>query len=291
MKIKKLMLPHSTAILTAYLDEQPAKPKKAILIFPGGGYTTCSEREKEPIALAYFAQGFQAFTLQYRTSSPLNWEETWSDANGAMKLLQQDEWHIDRKHIFVIGFSAGGHLAGALATSGTIRPHAVILCYPLIIQSLVKLLSPQLPAIDDMVDHQTPPIFICSTFEDHVVPVRNTIRLMQALNEHQIPFECHIFTWGHHGLSLAKQITANCNSERIDDRYAQWFDLSISWLHAVASKATISKWQKGTIGALLQSDCTKIIQEFPILKDKEIREALSHYTVMELKSKQTLLEP
>ena len=59
-----------TALLKAYLlDKVESIPfgnaRPAILIFPGGGYTFCSEREAEPIAMRYLAEGYNAFILYY----------------------------------------------------------------------------------------------------------------------------------------------------------------------------------------------------------------------------------
>lgn len=60
------------AQLTAYLHTPNEEMKNlnsypAILILPGGGFYICSEREAEPVAMTFFAQGFQAFVLKYTT--------------------------------------------------------------------------------------------------------------------------------------------------------------------------------------------------------------------------------
>lgn len=56
--------------LTAYLHtpirEMGIKERRpAILVIPGGGYAFVSGREGEPVALAFYAQGFNAFVLDY----------------------------------------------------------------------------------------------------------------------------------------------------------------------------------------------------------------------------------
>lgn len=58
------------AVLECYVQEpsselRNATTRPAVLIFPGGGYVLTSDREAEPIALAYAAKGFQAFVLRY----------------------------------------------------------------------------------------------------------------------------------------------------------------------------------------------------------------------------------
>jgi dipeptidyl aminopeptidase/acylaminoacyl peptidase len=80
---------------------------------------------------------------------------------------------------------------------------------------------------------ETPPVFLFSTFEDQTVPIENSIAFMQALNAHGIPFESHIFQKGKHGLSLAKPHTSNGLKANVDADAAQWFGLSVSWLHKV----------------------------------------------------------
>jgi len=56
--------------LTTYLlddspDFQTGKRKPAVLILPGGGYLGTSDREAEPIAVFFAAQGYHAFVLRY----------------------------------------------------------------------------------------------------------------------------------------------------------------------------------------------------------------------------------
>lgn len=299
MMKKELILANSTAILHIYLCEQPCKePYASVLILPGGGYTYCSEREGEPVALAYVAKGLSAFVLTYRTEQPFCFEHTWYDVNEAMRLihLHSEDWNLDKKKVTVIGFSAGGHLAGALATRGKLRPNAAILCYPVIIDSLAKLISQQLEGIDEHVTEHTPQMFVCATFEDHIVPIRNTLRIINALHEHKIPFECHIYEWGHHGLSLGNKTTEDGNPQNIDDRFATWFELSVSWLRKQFSNSnTLSlgkTWKNNTLGYLLSQPEKRldIINQYPILENREYLEAVSHYTKDEINTQIALLK-
>ena len=53
-------------IQTYIADKINGYKRGAVLIIPGGGYAEiCSEREGEPIALAFMAHGFNAFVLHY----------------------------------------------------------------------------------------------------------------------------------------------------------------------------------------------------------------------------------
>ena len=55
------------------------------------------------------------------------------------------------------------------------------------------------------------------------------IRMSQALAEHGIPFEMHVFEEGDHGLALSDQATAVAK-EQINADAAQWIPLVEKWL-------------------------------------------------------------
>ena len=58
-----------TPLLSAYVQDnvaaQHGRRRPAMVICPGGGYEFCSDREAEPMALAWVARGYQAFVLDY----------------------------------------------------------------------------------------------------------------------------------------------------------------------------------------------------------------------------------
>ena len=79
------------------------------------------------------------------------------------------------------------------------------------------------------VHETTPPMFLWSTREDNVVPVRQSILMANALAENNIPFELHIFERGMHGLALADQATSQAK-EQIISEIAQWPEMAKKWL-------------------------------------------------------------
>lgn len=152
-------------VLTTYLYD-PAlegigqRKRPAILIMSGGAYFSCSDLEGEPVALAFAAMGYQAFTLKYSTYGPeafLNHFQGMQpkpecqhptpmrDIAKAMMTIKDhaDEWNVDADRIAVCGFSAGGHNAAMFATNWqnpvitehfgrekeVFRPAALILSY------------------------------------------------------------------------------------------------------------------------------------------------------------------
>ena len=45
---------------------EPGIRRPAIVVCPGGGYAFCSEREAEPVALRFLAEGFNVYVVWYR---------------------------------------------------------------------------------------------------------------------------------------------------------------------------------------------------------------------------------
>lgn len=240
MKVITERLESPAGSLTAYLHDKSnellsAAVRPAMLIFPGGGYFNCSDREAEPIALAYAAEGYNAFVVRYSVGEDAQFPDALKDAESAIALLHRkaDEWDIDKSKIAAIGFSAGGHLASALATMGSTRPNALVLGYPVILASMGQLLGKELPSTNEHVDENTPPTFLFSTRDDKVVPIKNSLAFVDALDEAGVPFEAHIFASGDHGLSLAKPLTANGLRGMNNPAVQKWLGLSIEWLKGI----------------------------------------------------------
>lgn len=234
--------------------------RDAILVIPGGGYgNVCSDREGEPIAMAFMPHGFNAFVLHYSVASKekRSFPAQLIQASLAMKHIKDnaEKYNIDPERVFVTGFSAGGHLAASLATmwndeglrakygfEGEInKPNAAILCYPVITGgkfahrgSFKNLLHEDDPngekttywSLENRVSDKTPPCFIWHTASDAGVPVENSLIFSMALSNAKIPFELHVFPEGVHGLSLA---TREVRPEA-DPYIGRWVELSAKWL-------------------------------------------------------------
>ena len=218
--------------LTAYLhhvsQEMPQRAvRPAMLVFPGGGYHMVSDRENEPIALSYFAAGYQVFVLKYTLGKEHTFDEALADADGAIARIRSmaEEWNLDPQKVAVCGFSAGGHLAAASGTLAKNRPDAMVLAYPCILDSMSKVLAFPVPSLDKAVDDNTPPAFLFHTRDDDVVPIENTLRFADALDRAGRPSEMHVFRHGPHGAALATPETGWAEAN-----VAKWMPLSIAWL-------------------------------------------------------------
>lgn len=224
--------------LTTYIldssKEMPNMAKRpAVLVIPGGGYSMCSDREAEPIAMAFAAQGYNTFVLRYTVGADKNFEMALHDAETALEMIynRADEWNVLKDKVAVIGFSAGGHLAAALSTMGKVRPSACLLGYPCIIEEISEILAFPVPGLDKEVDEKTPPTFIFASSRDNVVPIKNSIKYAAALAEHKVPFEIHIFEHGWHGFSLCTPHVCAAPESVVENKHAsQWIKMCIDWL-------------------------------------------------------------
>lgn len=220
--------------LSCYLYDKSAEypnldVRPAVLIFPGGGYAVCSDKEAEPIALGYTQAGYNAFVLRYTLKSVKPWPAPLNDYEKAMEtiLSHAEEWGIDKKRIAVAGFSAGGHLAACAATIAVHKPAAAILGYAALTEETVSLCGKDIPIPIDLVDSQTAPCFLFSTRTDNVAPIQNTLSFMQKLNDNGISFESHIYSYGPHGFGTGENIY---NQPEISDRAKTWLKDSVKWL-------------------------------------------------------------
>jgi len=260
MKVVKYNLSDDGSVyLTGYIQE-PSKELKtvatrpAVLVLPGGAYLFTSDREAEPIALAYAAQGFQAFVLRYSVGSRAVGCKPLKEASDAMGIIRAnaEEWYVIPNKIAVCGFSAGGHLAAWVGLKGENRPNAMILAYPAVElvkegmthDGIVRILLGENYTREEAeklnlyhyVDGNAIPMFCWHTVEDLLVDVNGVLRFISKYAEYKRPFECHIFQQGEHGLSLALPITANGRMSMADSHAAKWFEMSVEWLYRTFGK-------------------------------------------------------
>ena len=250
-----LQLPHGR--LTHY-GRAAGVGKPALVICPGGGYEFCSIREGAPVARAFARDGIECFVLEYDCApAPLGTMPV-RTAAAAVAWVRENatRFGIDANRIAIGGFSAGGHLAGTLATvwnradwfePGTDlqahRPNAAVLCYPVVSAgefahrgSFVQLAGAdegrqQAFSLENLVDGDTPPVFLWHTLDDGEVPVENTLLIERALRKAGVPHEVHLFPHGVHGLSLADFETYEPANGRLPDRHVnRWQALCAEWL-------------------------------------------------------------
>ncbi|MDQ7950029.1 MAG: alpha/beta hydrolase [Pedobacter sp.] len=214
---------------------QPAKPNgTAVIICPGGGYSGLAfDKEGVLVAKRFNEIGITAFVLKYRLPSDLIMDDKsfgpLQDAMQAIYLVRKNAnvWGINPNKIGIMGFSAGGHLAGSLSVhygdikvqnqeNISLRPDFSILIYGVISfrefthkGSLTRLLGEN-PTTEQRnywsselhVNAQTPITFMVHSNNDGTVPIKNSIMYNEALTKNKVSSELHIYPTGGHGFGL-----------------------------------------------------------------------------------------
>ena len=223
------MSPNVTTLYYRFLDD--AK-KPFFLILPGGGYCHLSgEKEGSTVAKWAEARGFHAGVFAYQLQ-PVNYRLLLKEIETVLHFLRQQP---QVGQIFVVGFSAGAHLAGLFATNGGLRPDGLVMCYPVVTFEKECRHARSVPnffggaysaqqahdfSLENRIDASVPPAFIWHTVEDQSVPCQNSLLLAQAYKKSGVPFELHLFPEGAHGLGT-KNGTAHTR---------QWLTLLENWL-------------------------------------------------------------
>ena len=240
MKVERIILNQKRNVtLDAFVQDVGGEyrfvtARPAVIVIPGGGYQFCSDREAEPIALQYLSAGFDVFILRYSVGKHAVWPNPLKDYEKAFSciLSRAEEWNVLKDKIAVVGFSAGGHLAASAATMAKHRPAAAVLGYPVIREDTAHECEPTAPGIPDQVDEKTCPCFLFATRTDSVVPIQNTLDMLNALNAHNISFESHIYAYGPHGYSTGDS-SIQASDTIMPKRAQDWVKDSIQWLRDV----------------------------------------------------------
>jgi len=207
--------------LTIY---RPAKDKDtgtAVLICPGGGYWDLYwQLEGEEVAAWLNSIGVTGIILKYRV--PRRPDEIkgeparrpLQDAQRAVRLVRSKagEWGIHPQHIGIVGFSAGGHLAIATATSFEQRTYEPvddvdkISCRP---DFAIGVYSGYLKAKDKdeiapglRIPAGTPPVFLAHGGADIISPPEHSVLMYLALKKAGIPAELHVYATAAHDFGV-----------------------------------------------------------------------------------------
>lgn len=248
----------SQSTLTVFRPHAGKANHTAVIIAPGGGYVAQTMNlEGRQVADWFAARGITAFVLKYRLGKSNPYPEPLLDGQRAVRLVRSmnNEFHLDRDKIGFVGFSAGGHLAAMVATTGddgdpqapdpidrlSDRPNFVVLGYAwlnamqpndrgLITYCSVLRTFPEekckawetlyTPSLH--VSAITPTTFIYGTTDDKTVPISASVDFYSALINAGVPAEMHLFRHGGHGSGLGEG----------DPALEVWPALLDNWLRA-----------------------------------------------------------
>jgi acetyl esterase/lipase len=221
---------------------RPAKDKDtgaAMLICPGGGYWNLYwQLEGEEVAAWLNSLGVTGIILKYRVprrpgepkGEPAR--RPLQDAQRAVSLVRSKAryWGIDPKRIGVVGFSAGGHLAVATATSFAKRTYEPIddidkiSCRPdfavLVYSGYLKAKDKDELAPGLHVPAGTPPIFIAHGGDDIVSNPDHSVIMYLALKRAGVPAELHIYAGAVHDFGVRPS----------EHPCSAWTDSCANWL-------------------------------------------------------------
>lgn len=228
----------------------------AVLVAGGGGYFRIQlKKESTPAAEWLAAQGFAVFELIYRLPND-GWDSTapFMDAQRAMKIIRTRaaEFSLDPDRIGIMGFSAGGHLAGFTAYQPeralydgkdrfehvSARPDFAVLLFPVvtlrkpydttrtrreIVGDKASEAAEIAWSLDTYASKDAPPTIIFAAADDPTTPPGHGILLFQSLIAAGASAELHLFRNGGHGWGLGTP----------DQVISQWPGLFAHWAQSL----------------------------------------------------------
>jgi len=236
---------------------RPATPNgAAVLVAGGGGYFRIQlKKESTPAAEWLHTRGFTVFELIYRLPND-GWDSSapFMDAQRAMKIIRTraGEFGVDPGKIGIMGFSAGGHLAGFTAYQParalyagsdpyervSARPDFAVLLFPVvtlrkpydttrtrreIVGEKASAKAETAWSLDTYADKDAPPTIIFASADDAITPPGHGILLFQTLVAAGASAELHLFRDGGHGWGLG----------RPDQVISQWPELFEAWARSL----------------------------------------------------------
>ena len=203
--------------LTVFLPPKEIATGAAVVICPGGGHRTLVFNAEGRDAAKFFTGiGVAAFVLKYRLfreeNSPYKEENVKQDIFRAMRLVRSraKDFNIDTARIGVMGFSAGGEVAGWVsyhysdknfASSDAIdkfsaRPAFQVLIYP----------GPLV--VPDSVSPSSPPGFLLAANDDECCS-EPIVKLLQMHRKSKVPVEVHLYEQGNHAFNMGNRSSLN----------------------------------------------------------------------------------
>ena len=240
----------------------PKKPNgQMVIICPGGGYGFVSSfNEGVYVAEWMVEHGITACVLKYRMPNCHD-QVPITDTQNAFRYCRYHaaEWGV--RQIGIIGFSAGGHLAGWASTmyvDKTTRPDFSVLVYPRVKLTAhedngtkLNLLGPEpklepgqrLPApmlarevnlehfsLASSVGPDVPSTLIALSADDNSVPADNSCDYYSALLANKVPVELHVFPAGGHGWGFSAEKYVGKGNDKFSKYRPEFEAVLLRWL-------------------------------------------------------------
>lgn len=207
-----------------YLPAAAKATGAAVIIAPGGGHRELwIDHEGYNVAAWLADQGIAAFVLKYRlardsaSTYSVDGEEV-SDMLQAIRLVRSRcaEWHILSDRIGVMGFSAGGEVAGLASIRFSLDKSGVMVSDKPDFQALIYPGGvDRLDAIDG-----APPNFLLGGYADRDDISRGIAELYLKCKSKKIPAELHIYAKAGHGFGVKSSTSGSVKTWQY--RFYDW---------------------------------------------------------------------
>jgi acetyl esterase/lipase len=222
----------------------PSASGVGVVVLPGGGYIAHADHEAAPVGRWLRSNGIEAMVVLYRLAPRYKHPAMLTDAQHAVVRLRELGAERGVRKIGILGFSAGGHLAGMTAlldeerSVPRSRPDFGVLIYPVVamvgplahegcraslLGTAEETLQAEQVSLDRNVRAGAPPLFVVHGANDEVVNVGNSLALADAYRRASASCELHVFADGVHGFGLGDSGRPN----------SAWPDLCISWIRSL----------------------------------------------------------
>ena len=215
--------------VTVFLPPKEKANGAAVVICPGGGHRTLVfNAEGRDAAIYLNSIGVAAFVLKYRLfreeNSLYTEENAKQDIFRAMRLVRSraKEFNIDTARVGVMGFSAGGEMAGWVSyhylENHSVNPDKIDLLSAR--PSFQILIYPGPLAVPDSVSPTAPPTFLLAANDDECCS-EPVVRLLQMHRHAKVPVEVHLYTQGNHAFNMGSR-SSLLSIKNWPQRLADW---------------------------------------------------------------------
>lgn len=184
----------------------------AVVVCPGGGFRTLVYNSEGRDAAEYLNKlGITVFVLKYRLfrdDSMYTDEQPKQDVFRAIRLVRNmaPQYGVDTNRIGIMGFSAGGEVAGWLAYHWN-EDHGIakdaidkLSAKP----AFQVLIYPGPLAVPADIDKTAPPSFLLAANDDECCS-EPVVRLLQLHRKAGVPVEVHLYEHAGHGFNMGKR--------------------------------------------------------------------------------------
>jgi endo-1,4-beta-xylanase len=215
--------------ITPYIPEKSTSTGAAVIIAPGGGHRELwIDHEGYAPAKWFRDKGIAAFVLKYRLARDTNSTYTidkdeLADIQRAIRLVRSRarEWNIDTARIGVMGFSAGGEVAGlsAMRFDNGKKDAADVVDHESSRPAFQALIYPGGTARFEVVKNASP-LFLVGGYNDRDDISQGIAQLYLKYKQAAVPAELHIYANAGHGFGI--RATNKGAIVGWPDRFVEW---------------------------------------------------------------------